>query len=155
MSWPKTGQANHQVCACCCRMVRQQTVNVFLSALVSLLFHFSVVQFHRKYAHCTDLWEWHCGNGNKDENCFPVGQFSIFVPGKFFSHCRLHFTTQILSAISMTSSTLSGTFPTDNFIASFSLFWSCKVNRFLESSNTCIPHKCMPSSSCLSQASCL
>ena len=60
-----------------------------------------------------------------------------------------------LSAVSMTlSSTVIGTFPTHSFVAGFSLFWTCRVNGFLGSSDTCVPHKFMPPSRSLSLASC-
>ena len=118
------------------------TVSAFLSALVSLLLHFPVVQFRREYAHCTHLWEWCCGNGKKT-NRLPVSQLVSF---PFLSRASSFLTVDrisqpsFLSAVSMTlSSTLSGTFPTHSFVAGFSLFWSCKVNGFWGSSDTCVP----------------
>ena len=116
--------------------------SAFLSALVSLLLHFSVVQFRWVYAYCTNLWKWCCGNGNIliKTNCLPVSQLvsfpllsqaSSFLTVDRISHPRF------LSAVSMTlSSTLSGTFPTHSFVAGFCLFWSCKMNRFWGSSDT-------------------
>ena len=92
-------------------------------------------------------------------NRLPVSQLVSF---PFLSRASSFLTVDrisqpsLLSAVSMTlSSTLSGTFPTHSFVAGFSLFWSCRVNGFLGSSDTCVPHKFMPPSRSLSLASCL
>ena len=114
-----------------------------------------VVCHCREYAHCTHLWEWCCGNKDELPTCFQLVSFPFLSWESSFLTVDHISQPSFLSAVLMTlSSTLSGTFPTHSFVASFSLFWSCKVNGFLGSSDTCVPQKFMPSSRSLSLASC-
>ena len=132
----------------------QAANSAFLSAFVSLLFIFvwynstesmSIVQIFGSGVIR--------GNGNKDKPParLPVGQFSIFVPGKFFSYRRPLFITQLLKCrIDDVIIYTQWDIARPHIFACFSLFWSCEINGVLGGSDTCVPHNFMPSNSSLS-----
>ena len=157
MSWPKTGQADHRVCACCCRMVGQQTAHFFL---LSSLFSFISLWYNSaENMPIVQIFGSGVVGTVIKTNRLPIFQLVSFpflsLASSFLTVDRISHP-RFLSAVSMTlSSTHSGTFPSHSFVAGFSLFWSCKVNRFWGSSDKCVPHKFMHSSRSLFLASCL
>ena len=139
-----------------CRICHSQATNVWLSSLFSFiaLWYNSTASMPIVQIVGSGV----AGTVTKT-NRRPVGQLYVCIPGKFFifvSPVDHILQSCLFSPVSITfSSTLSGTFSTHSFGAGFSLFWSCRVNGFRGSSNTCVSHKFMSSSSSLPLASCL
>ena len=145
---------------CCCRMARQPTVCVFLSALFSLLLHFSALQFSKKKKKSiVHIF----GSGVSCRYCIKTNRRSVF---QLVSCPSLFRACSFLTADSISQpSFIKARFRWlwHPHIVGHSLltvskpvshcFGVVKWTGFLRSSNTCVPHKFMPDS-CLLAAVC-